>query len=223
MKKILEKFTKKQLIIATIIFVALIVTTLLSFKYKDELVNLMNSPAGTSILFVWSFVESSFFPVPPDPALIALVSGRPDQWVILALITTVASVLGAMFGYWIGKKYGHDVLLKFVSQEKVDKAEAIFNKYSAVSLLIAGITPVPFKVFTILSGVLEMNRTKFIIFSFIGRAFRFFLVAYITSEAVSNPWLKNNSESIFIGIGIILALGALAYYLYDRSKKKKNK
>jgi membrane protein YqaA with SNARE-associated domain len=220
MKKILEKFTKKQIIVGAAVLIGLVVLTLLSLKYKDELVALMQSPAGLLVLFIWSFMESSFFPIPPDPGLAALVSASPNQWAMIALVATVASVLGALFGYWIGKKYGNDILLKFVSKDKVEKAEEIFNKYSAVSLLIAGITPVPFKVFTILSGTLEMNRTKFVIYSFIGRAFRFFLVAYLTSQAVTNPWLKENSELIFITIGALLAVGAVAYYFYDRNKKK---
>lgn len=134
-------------------------------------------PMGPMGLFILSFAESSFFPVPPDILLIALALIKPETSFYLAAITTAGSVLGAIFGYYIGLKGGRPILEKFVSKEKISLVHNYFNKYEAWAIGIAGFTPIPFKVFTISGGVFYINFTRFIIASILSRGARFFLVA----------------------------------------------
>ncbi len=127
-------------------------------------------------LFILSFAESSFFPVPPDILLIALALVEPKSGLFLALITTIGSVLGAVFGYIIGLKGGRPLLERFVSHKKIKLVHDYFNKYEAWAIAIAGFTPIPYKVFTIAGGVFYINFTKFIIASILSRGARFFMV-----------------------------------------------
>lgn len=133
-------------------------------------------PMGPWGLFALSFAESSFFPVPPDILLIALALIKPESGLFLALITTLGSVSGAAFGYFIGLKGGRPLLEKFVSHEKIALVHEYFNKYEAWAIGIAGFTPLPYKLFTISAGVFYINFTRFIIASIISRGARFFLV-----------------------------------------------
>lgn len=133
-------------------------------------------PYGPWGLFILSFSESSFFPVPPDILLIALALVEPGQSLFLAGVTTAGSVLGAAFGYFLGLKGGRPILRKFVSEEKIGKVQDYFNRYDVWAIGIAGFTPIPYKVFTIAGGVFSINFTRFLIVSLLSRGARFFLV-----------------------------------------------
>ncbi|MFH1594209.1 MAG: YqaA family protein [Candidatus Omnitrophota bacterium] len=133
-------------------------------------------PYGPLGLFVLAFCESSFFPIPPDILLIALALADPEASFYLAGITTLASVLGAMLGYFIGLKGGRPVLRKFISEEKILKVHDYFSKYDVWAIGIAGFTPIPYKVFTIAGGVFYINFFRFILVSVLSRGARFFLV-----------------------------------------------
>ncbi len=127
-------------------------------------------------LFLLSFAESSFFPVPPDILLIALALIEPKASFYLAFITTAGSVLGAIFGYFIGLKGGRPLLERFVSKEKITLIHNYFNKYEAWAIGIAGFTPIPYKIFTISAGVFYINFGRFVLVSILSRGTRFFLV-----------------------------------------------
>ncbi len=132
-------------------------------------------------LFIISFIESSVFPIPPDVLLIPMVLARPHRAFEIAALCTVGSVMGGLAGYWIGyglfEQVGRPVLEFYGKDAYFDDFATRYNEYGAWAVLIAGVTPFPFKVITILSGSTGLNLTVFIISSIIARAFRFFLVA----------------------------------------------
>ena len=163
-------------------------------------------------LFLLSFAESSFFPVPPDILLIALALARPETSFILALITTIGSVLGAIFGYFIGLKGGRPVLEKFISKDRISLVHEYFNRYEAWAIGIAGFTPIPYKIFTISAGVFYINFTRFVLVSILSRGARFFLVG--TAIFMFGDRIKFYLEKYFnifsIAFVLLIILGFLA-------------
>ena len=128
-----------------------------------------------------SFAESSFFPIPVDVMLAPMVLAAPNRAWRLAAITTVMSVLGGLFGYIIGAYffdlYGTAILDYFNAHETFDGVQASYLKYGMLIVLVAGFTPVPYKIFTIASGVIGIAVVPFLFMSLISRGARFFLVA----------------------------------------------
>lgn len=135
------------------------------------------------ILALVSFTESSFFLVPPDVLLIPMVLAARTQWFRLAFICTVASVAGGLFGYFIGmslfEELGRPILEMYNAAEKFDAATALYNENGPWIVFTAGFSPIPYKIFTIASGVTGMDPASFTIASFVGRGARFFLVAIL--------------------------------------------
>ncbi len=127
-----------------------------------------------------SFAESSFFPIPPDVLLAPMTLAQPPRWAGLAMLTTVASVLGGLLGYLIGMLALEAVtpLLHQVGYwEHFETARRWFDQYGFWAIFIAGFTPIPYKVFTIAAGAAQMALLPFVLGSAIGRGMRFFLVA----------------------------------------------
>ena len=200
-------------------------------NFNNKALELMkgNLITGFSVLFIWSFAESSFFPIPPDPVMWALVMVNPELWWLYALVTTIASVLGALFGYFIGDKAGRPILKRFVKgteeekEAKMDKVESLFREYENMAILIAALTPIPYKIFTIMGGIIEMPKKGFIFWSIIGRGTRFFLGAYLFSFMATNAELKeyigSHMELIFTVVALIFAAG----FVVNIILKKRNK
>lgn len=140
-----------------------------------------DSKWGAVALFVLSFAESSFFPIPPDVLLIALCLGNPKKSFYYATICTVGSVLGAIAGYGIGYFLWQHIDGWFIpaifSQEAFDSVALTYNKWNFWAVFTAGFTPIPYKIFTIVGGVCSVNLPMFIIASIFGRGMRFFLVS----------------------------------------------
>lgn len=175
-------------------------------------------PLGPAGLFIISFIESSFFPIPPDLILIPLILAEPDLFIFFALIAAAGSVAGSLLGYFIGIKGGRPVLIKLVGLKKTEKAEKYFDKYGDWAILIASFTPVPYKVFTILSGILRHSIRNMFIVSAIGRTARFLMVATIIAlwgEAIII--FVEQYLAIFTLIGIVAAV--LIYWVYYRRKR----
>jgi len=128
-----------------------------------------------------SFAESSFFPVPVDVMLAPMVLSAPNRAWRLAAITTVMSVLGGFFGYLIGTyffdSYGSQILNYFEAHDTFDKIHLSYVEHGPLIVLLAGFTPIPYKVFTIASGVIGIALLPFLAMSLLGRGARFFLVA----------------------------------------------
>jgi undecaprenyl-diphosphatase len=128
-----------------------------------------------------AFLESIISPIPPDPLIISMGILNPDNAILFSLIASFFSILGALVGYWLGLLFGRHFLYKFISKEKINKIEQIFNKYGVWAILIAAFTPLPYKLFAILAGVLKLDMRKFIIASIIGRAGRFIALGILVS------------------------------------------
>jgi membrane protein YqaA with SNARE-associated domain len=150
-------------------------------RIYDWVMRLAHHPRAAWALFAVSFAESSFFPIPPDAMLIPMVlADRRKAW-FYALICTIASVLGALLGYWIGFTLYETIGKPIIAFYHLDAAMQgfidDFNKYGLWIILIKGLTPIPYKLVTIASGVAGFALTPFILASIVTRGFRFFLVA----------------------------------------------
>ncbi|HIA14834.1 MAG TPA: DedA family protein [Nitrospirales bacterium] len=136
-----------------------------------------DSPYAVWVLFFISVAESSFFPIPPDILLIALVLSNPDQGIWLAMVTTAGSVIGGVIGYFIGLWGGRPILQRFVAEKTIGKVQRQFDRYGGWAVGVAGFTPIPYKVFTIASGAFSFKLPVFVLASLAGRGGRFFIVA----------------------------------------------
>lgn len=132
-------------------------------------------------LAIIAFIESSVFPIPPDVLLIPMIIALPHRAFLIAFVATVSSVLGGMFGYYIGAALFDSIglpLLEFYGKAaQFDHFKDTYNEYGAWAVLIAGITPFPYKVITILSGSTGLDFGVFVLSSVIARAARFFVIA----------------------------------------------
>ena len=150
-------------------------------RLYDWVLSLAEHPHAGLALFLVAFAESSFFPIPPDVLLIALALGVPHRAWRLALITTVGSVLGGIAGYGIGwglmASVGQWILDIYGLHEQFERIREWYLRYDVWAVLIAGFTPIPYKVFTIAAGAFDMDLWRFTAASMVGRGGRFFLVA----------------------------------------------
>ena len=175
-------------------------------------------PFGWIGLFIVAFAESSFFPVPPDVLLIPLCLVSPELALLYAFISTIGSVLGACFGYWIGLKGGRPILKK-IARRKTERVEKYFQKYGVWAVGIAGFTPIPYKIFTIASGVFKIDFKKMIIASIISRGGRFFLEAvFIMLLGEEIIWFIENYFGLF---SFLLVAGLIiVWYVWKKIKNK---
>tara|TARA_Y100000310_G_scaffold339719_1_gene433301 strand:+ start:280 stop:879 length:600 start_codon:yes stop_codon:yes gene_type:complete len=175
-------------------------------------------PLGSWGLFVLAFMEASFFPVPPDVLLIILALAEPNLALWFALVCTVGSVLGAMFGYGAGYYIGNPILDKLFSENKVKKVHRLFEKYGAWAIVFAAFTPLPFKLFAIAAGVFYMDLKKMVLASFIGRGLRFFLLAgflmYFGETIVE--FLENQFGWVSLGIMCVVIVIAFVVHKYKK-------
>lgn len=150
-------------------------------RLYNWVLSLADSRYALWALALISFVESSVFPIPPDVLMIPLIIANPRRAWLFASVALVGSVLGALLGYYIGwglfESVGKPVLDFYGKTESMDAFATRFNDYGAWAVLIAGVTPFPFKVITIASGVTGLSLPVFIVASIIARGLRFFLEA----------------------------------------------
>lgn len=166
-------------------------------------------------LAVLSFAESSFFPVPPDVLLAPMTLARPKRGWWLATITTVASVIGGFAGYaigWFALDWIEPMLVDFGYWEHYLTATEWFSRYGFWAVLVAGFSPVPYKIFTIAAGALHMFLPGFVIASVLGRGGRFFLVAglLILGGERMERGLRRHIDTLG-WITVLLIVGLIAY------------
>ncbi|MCS7252937.1 MAG: YqaA family protein [Armatimonadota bacterium] len=166
-------------------------------------------------LFTIAFIESSFFPIPPDVLLIAITTRTPNAAFCASIICTVGSVLGALLGYAIGFIGGRPLLLRLFSRSKVEAAESLYHEYGAWAVLIAAFTPIPYKVFTIASGVFKLNVLSMLLMSVIGRGARFFLVAY-SVRLVGQAFVKQLDILSLLLVLVLVGFFALVWFYHRR-------
>ncbi len=150
-------------------------------RLYDWTLSLARSPHALWALAAVSFVESSVFPIPPDVLMIPMIIAAPHRAFLIATVCLVASVLGGMLGYWIGyglfESVGRPVLEFYGKDVYFEEFRARYNDWGAWAVLIAGVTPFPYKVITILSGATALSLPVFIVASVVARGLRFFVVA----------------------------------------------
>jgi len=189
----------------------------------SQLLHWVEAFAATSYggwaLFGLAFLESSVFPVPPDVLLIALCLGRPDLSFWFAAICAAGSVLGGMAGYALGYFGGRPLLLKMFDAEKVRAVERYYDKYNAWATGVAGLTPLPYKLFTISGGAFAINFKVFLIASAISRTARFMMVAgliYVLGET-AKTFIEKYLNLLTIAFVVLLVLG---FWLIGRSARR---
>ncbi|WP_417248817.1 YqaA family protein [Celeribacter sp.] len=181
-------------------------------RLYDWTLSLAQSPQALWALALIAFIESSVFPIPPDILMIPLIIARPREAFKIAGIATVASVAGGMLGYWIGygafESIGRPVLEFYGKDAYFDEFAAKYNEWGAWAVLIAGVTPFPYKVITILSGATSLSLPVFMVASVAARALRFFVVAALLWKfgAPIRDFIERRLGLVF-AILVILLLG----------------
>ena len=186
--------------------------------------SILNSNYPIIGLSLVSFTESSFFPIPPDLIYIPLSILNPKNAFFYAAITTLFSVLGGIFGYYIGKIGGRPIIERFVSDEKLYQVKLLYNKYDFWAIVVAGFTPIPYKVFSLSAGIFDINLKKFILASIIGRGGRFFLVCsliYFFGKDIK--YFLDNYFEIFTILFTGLLIGGIVVFNRFRFLKKSSK
>ena len=159
-------------------------------KFYDKSIELASNKGSNLYLGVVSFVESSFFPIPPDVMIVPMVLAKKDSYLRIFFIATIFSVLGGIFGYLIGYLFidlAMNVIEFYNYENKVLKLKMDLSQGRGMviwlsTLFLAGFTPLPYKVFTITSGLIAFDIIVFIIISLISRGLRFFLVSFLTAK-----------------------------------------
>ena len=150
-------------------------------RLYDWCIAAADKPHATWLMGTVSFVESSFFPIPPDAMLIPMVLAHRDRAWIMAAVCSVASVIGGIFGYLIGyflyEAIGRPIIDFYGYQEEFQRFTAAYNDWGLWIILIKGLTPIPYKLVTIASGVAQFDPVVFILASIATRGARFFIVA----------------------------------------------
>ncbi|MCR9086276.1 MAG: DedA family protein [Rhodobacteraceae bacterium] len=166
-----------------------------------------------------AFVESSVFPIPPDILMIPMIIAAPRRAWLIAGVCTVASVLGGAFGYYIGAFLFDSIglpVLEFYGKDKYfEEFATSYNEWGAWAVLIAGVTPFPYKVITILSGSTALNFWVFMVASFVARGLRFFVVAALLWKF--GPPIKDFIEKrlgLMFTLFCILLVGGFAAVRY---------
>ena len=193
----------------------------------DKTLKLAAHKSANFYLSVVSFIESSFFPIPPDVMIIPMSLAKKDEYLKIFIIATIFSSLGGLFGYFIGSLFTDKaiMLMEFYGyQEQVLQLKNQLDSKSGAyslwlgTLFLAGFTPLPFKIFTITSGIINFNIFAFFIICLISRGLRFFIVAYF-SVKFGKPFvlfLEKKGGMWFSVVGVLIIILVLLVYLIFR-------
>jgi len=193
-------------------------------KLYDKCVTWAGHKYAKPILAIESFIESSFFPIPPDVMIVPMVISKKNEFIKIALITTIFSVLGALFGYYIGYSL-NEIAIKIFEFYGYEYSDSFKEKFTSGGgffawlgiLITAGFTPLPFKLLTISSGIIHFNIISFIFICTLTRGLRFFLVAYLTykfGEKIGPFLEKHGTKWSFIVVILIILIAAAIYFLF---------
>ena len=193
--------------------------------FKDlyfKTIKLAGHKSSKFFLGLMSFIESFIFPIPPDVLIIPMTIAKKNEWVKIALIATIGSVLGACLGYLIGFVFFNEIGVKIFELYGVDNTSFLKDKMSSEGgtiawmtlLAIAGFSPIPFKLLTITSGFVHFNLLYFIVVSLITRGSRFFLIAFLVGNFGST--MKKVIEKKLFKFSLIISflLIIFAYLIY---------
>ena len=193
-------------------------------KLYDKCILWAGYKYAKQILAFEAFIESSFFPIPPDVMIVPMVVAKKNEYIRIALVATIFSVLGALFGYYIGYSLNEIAIkiLEFYGYENSYSFKEKFTTRGGLTawlgiLFTAGFTPLPFKLLTISSGIIHFNLLFFIFICIVTRGLRFFLVAYLTYKFGQKigPFLeKEGTKWTIILALIIILLIAITYFFF---------
>tara|TARA_B100001250_G_scaffold77925_1_gene63953 strand:+ start:853 stop:1458 length:606 start_codon:yes stop_codon:yes gene_type:complete len=190
-------------------------------KLYDWILNWSKSPYGLVALFILAFSESIFFPIPPDILLIALAIGYQSKAYRFALICTLGSLLGAIFGYYIGNYlwYGSYGIAEFFynnissfTEESFNNIKEYYNDFGFLIIITAGFTPIPYKLITISAGAFKIPFSLFILASTLSRSARFFLISFLIKKY--GEAIKNYIEKYFNILSIAFICLIVFIYLF---------
>lgn len=189
----------------------------------NKCINLAGHKNSNYFLGVISFIESSFFPIPPDIMIAPMAIAKKKEFLKIFLIATFFSVMGGIFGYLIGA-YFFELAINII--EFYDYGDKVIDIKNALSkgdgfytwlaiLFLAGFTPLPYKVFTITSGIIGFNLIIFILISLISRGLRFFIVSYLSSKFGDRftSYMNSHGQKWFTIFGIFIVIIATIFYL----------
>jgi membrane protein YqaA with SNARE-associated domain len=181
--------------------------------------SLAESPRATWALAVIAFAESSFFPIPPDVILVPMALAKPRRALFYATICTIASVIGGMVGYAIGAllfdTVGKWLIALYGYGERVDALRIFYDQWGWLFILVKGLTPIPYKLVTIVSGLLGYNFLLFVVLSAITRGARFFLLAGLLTM-FGEPIKRALERHFAVFLGLILAAVVGGFWLAAR-------
>ena len=184
----------------------------------DAIMLWAKSKRAVSMLTTVSFVESFIFPIPPDLLLIPLSISNPRKAYYFALLTTIFSVLGGVVGYLIGI-YFADLFLSTLSwvfdEKSVEITTAWMTEWGVMVVLISGFSPIPYKIFTVASGVTGLAFIPFLIASLLGRGMRFFLIGFIVSKGGDNLEKKLRKYAELFGWAGLSIFSAYVFFTYS--------
>ena len=174
----------------------------------DWILGWAETPYGIPALFLLAFAESSFFPIPPDVLLIALALAIPAKSFKYAFYAALASVLGGILGYAIGlwgyQWIGQDIVAFYNGESVMEQIGVLYSDYGFWGILTAAITPIPYKIFTIASGVFDFAFSQFLLASIIGRSIRFFAVAALIWKF--GPPIKTFIDKYFNWLAVLFTI-----------------
>ena len=192
-------------------------------KLYDKCVTWAGYKYAKQILAIEAFIESSFFPIPPDVMIVPMVVSKRNEFIQVALIATIFSVLGALFGYYIGYSL-YEIAIQIFEFYGYEYSDTFKEKFSTGGgfkawlgiLFTAGFTPLPFKLLTISSGIIHFNLTSFVFICVVTRGLRFFLVAYLTYKFGSKfgPFLEKKGGRWATIIAVIIIIIAAGIYFH---------
>ena len=190
-------------------------------KSYNWILSYANQPQAICVLAMISFAESSFFPLPPDPLLIAMiVANRKNAWRI-ATLCTVSSVVGGIVGYYIGaglyETIGSWIVMTYGLEESFKNLQHEFLEWGFWIVALKGLTPIPYKIVTIASGVAGLNMTTFIVASIIARGFRFFMLAgllWYYGPSIKNYIDRNLTLVTVVGLLTLIVGFVIVKYIY---------
>ena len=187
-----------------------------------KIIKLAGHKGSKTFLALMSFAESFIFPIPPDVLIIPMTIAKKKEWIKIAIIATVGSIIGACVGYFIGYIFFNEIGIRIFELYGIDNISFLKDKIStqggvfawATLLAIAGFTPIPFKLLTITSGFAHFNLFYFIIVSLATRGSRFFLISFLVSSF--GPAMKKIIEKKLLKISVIISIILIlfAYLVY---------
>jgi len=189
---------------------------------SEWLIDFADSDWAIVVLGISSFAEAIFFPVPPDLLLVGVALIQPHLAIWLGVLVTITSVAGAVVGHWLGDRLGRPILDRLFADDKILMVERMFKRYGMWATLMAAFTPIPYKLFAITAGVLDLDRRTFIIASLIGRGARFITIGalvYFYGEDIE-AFVSDNFGLLTLVLGMAVVAVVVAWGLVHRLRTR---